>query len=592
MAKVITLEGDFKSEQLGEEIANMWTSWKMGRVEAEKRWREVIEYVYATSTRETTNKQNEWSHSTHVPKLAQIYDNLSANFMAAIFPNEDWLKFQGFTAEASELEKKRKVEGYLKTKHSQNGFKLIVQKAVGDWLLHGNCFAGVEYVIETHSTPIGDTSIAFAGPKVYRISPYDLVFNPLAPSFYESPKIIRSLKSFGELAREVEEKPEQKYDAAVFNKVKQWRSQLRKYGVEDINKIVQLRFDGFSNPSDYINSGYVEILELHGDIYDMSEDKLYKNHIITIVDRQWVLRKTPIYTSNGKPPIFHCGFRPRPDNGWAMGPLDNLVGMQYFINHLENARADAMDQMIFPTRVLVGDVEEEGIQDGRAGGRFIIPSGEGSVTNLVPDTTILNADMQISRKQDEMELFAGAPREAMGIRTPGEKTAFEVDSLQNAASRMFNSKADYFEEMFLEKLVNAEVECAIRNLDGTDSVAMDNIYGGVDFSEITKEDLNANGKLIPIGARHFAREAQLTQNLQAFSQVLRDDPELAQHFPSTKLAQVWEDLMGFSKYELRMPFGRVQEQAQLQRLNQVAMEDLQVEQQVDEEGNIGVPPQI
>jgi hypothetical protein len=25
-----------------------------------------------------------------------------------------------------------------------------------------------------------------------------------------------------------------------------------------------------------------------------------------------------------------------------------------------------------------------------------------------------------------MEMMAGAPREAMGIRTPGEKTAFEV----------------------------------------------------------------------------------------------------------------------------------------------------------------------
>lgn len=45
----------------------------------------------------------------------------------------------------------------------------------------------------------------------------------------------------------------------------------------------------------------------------------------------------------GKTSIVHAGWRYRPDNLWAMGPLDNIVGMQYRIDHLENLKADAMD---------------------------------------------------------------------------------------------------------------------------------------------------------------------------------------------------------------------------------------------------------
>src|SRR3546814_6463709 len=41
-----------------------------------------------------------------------------------------------------------------------------------------------------------------------------------------------------------------------------------------------------------------------------------------------------------------------------MGPLDDLVGMQYRIDHLENAKADAFDLMIQPPLKIVGDVEE------------------------------------------------------------------------------------------------------------------------------------------------------------------------------------------------------------------------------------------
>ena len=35
-----------------------------------------------------------------------------------------------------------------------------------------------------------------------------------------------------------------------------------------------------------------------------------------------------------------------------------------------------------------------------------------------------------------MEEMAGAPKEAMGFRSPGEKTAYEVQRMENAASQV------------------------------------------------------------------------------------------------------------------------------------------------------------
>jgi hypothetical protein len=66
----------------------------------------------------------------------------------------------------------------------------------------------------------------------------------------------------------------------------------------------------------------------------------------------------------GKCPIFHAGWRERPDNLYAMGPLDNLVGMQYRIDHLENLKADVFDQIAYPILKIRGDVEDFDFEPG------------------------------------------------------------------------------------------------------------------------------------------------------------------------------------------------------------------------------------
>lgn len=572
-------------QALATEVVTTWVTWNGARADWRSRVEENIKYVSATSTTETTNIQNAHSHTTHIPKIAQIADNLSANYMSALFPHDDWLKFEGHDAESEKFDKKKAVLAYINTKNRLNNFRNIVQQLVNDWILYGNAFAGVTYKQEVHQDPTtGEVLPGYIGPVVYRISPDDIVFNPLATDFEKSPKIVRTLKTLGELHRDFQENPELGYSEEVIRQITSDRDELKKLTDSTIDKHIQMQYDGFGNASLYYKSGYVEILEFYGDIYDTDKGVWLKNHVITVVDRKYVIRSEPLNTWRGRPNIFHVGWRLRPNNLWAMGPLDNLVGMQYLINHLENARADAFDQMIDPDRIIAGDVDIE--YRGSAVDYYVNdPSIGGSVSHLAPDTAALNADFQIQRKEAQMEEYAGAPREAMGIRTPGEKTAYEVSQLENAAGRIFQAKITYFEEQFLEPIINAEVEVSRRNINSTDLVrVVDDDYGVAQFLQITKQDLLANGTLIPVGARHFARQATLVQNLQQFSQALQQDPLLMQHFPADRLARAWEDLLGFKRLELYDKFGRVSEELELARLQSAAQEQLQVEQQVDVTG--------
>lgn len=571
-------------DQLSDDITNLWQEWNGAREGAKTRWLETQQYLNATSTRETANANvggtlveddSGWSHSTHIPKLTQIADNLVANYLQSMMPHEDWFTYTGNDAESATKAQRLTIEGYLKTKHRLSKFRNKVQQLVNDWVTYGNCFARVDYVTEKLQDGV---ATGYIGPRITRISPYDIVFNAMATDFEHSPKIIRSLKTLGELARDAEDSPGLGYSQDALNRVMKMRSAFRIAQEEDTNKSIQLQFDGFGSTSQYFQSGYVEVLEFYGDIYDTHNNKFLRNRVITVIDKSFVIRNEELDTWNGRPNIYHCGWRLRTDNLWAMGPLDNLIGMQYLINHLENARADMFDQMIAPTRVLVGNVESDGVEAGVPGGEYRIPDGEGSVSNLLPDTTVLNADLQIREKMQQMEQLAGSPEQELGVKPKGEQTATQVNQLERASNRTFQNKTNYFEEQFLEDVLNAELEVAKRNLSARDTIkTLDSETGAELFTDITAEDITSNGKFVPIGSRQFARKNQLLGQLASLQQAMAQDQLLQQHIPSVKLAELYSELMTLDKFELIIPYGRIAEQLEAERLASAAQQQVEAE---------------
>ena len=278
---------------------------------------------------------------------------------------------------------------------------------------------------------------------------------------------------------------------------------------------------------DYLASSQIEILEFEGDLFDPIKQTLLTGHKIIVIDRKTIVYQEPFESWLGCSSKEHVAWRLRSDNLMGMGPLDNLVGMQYRIDHLENLKADVFDQIAHPVVIKRGYVEDFTWGPGEQ----INCDTDATVETLHPDTIALNADLQIQNTLNIMEEMAGAPKQAMGIRTPGEKTAFEVQSLDNAAGRIFQSKITWFETQFIEPILNQMLEQARRNLEITELVSiLDEDYGVTEFMNITQKDLQSKGRLVPMGARHYARQNQLAQNIMGFvNSAAYQDPLVQAH---------------------------------------------------------------
>jgi hypothetical protein len=584
------IQVSFQDDSLANKIADMWVRWDNARNVWKSDQQELRNYLFATDTRKTSNSKLPWKNSTVTPKLTQIRDNLHANYMAALFPSENWFFWEA-TDKSPELTKKRyAITNYLKQKLKASNFQLLVSQLVYDYIDFGNVVVTYDYVRDVISDNTGNVVSRYIGPKAYRINPTDIVFNPLSETFDKTPVVRRMLKSVGDLMNDVETKPALNYSKATLNKAMAFRQNYR--DDPEFKKELNMAIDGFGSADEYLDSDMVELLEFWGDIYDPDTKQLLRNQLVTVIDRKWILRKQPNPMWTGSKPMFHCGWRLRTDNLWAQGPLDQLVGMQYRIDHLENLKADVFDLIAYPVMVVKGSTVEEFEYEP---GATVFVGDEGGLEFLRPDATALQADMQINELMNRMEELAGAPKQAMGIRTPGEKTKYEVQSLENAAGRIFQSKVSWFERNILEPLLNGMLAEAIRNFEGVERIrTVDEDYGTEAFVEVTKDDLMAAGKIYPIGARHFGEQARFIQELNQTMVAVQAIPTVAAHISGKAIAKALEENLGWQNYKIVQDNAMIFEQAETQRLMNQVSEDIQTEATINPEGDMseeGMPPQ-
>lgn len=555
-------------DQLGCSIAREFQRWMTLKRPQIDTWAETRRYAFATDTRQTTNSKTPWKNSTTIPKLCQIRDNLRANYMAVMFPNgkKNWLQWLADDEDSDTKDKKEAIQNYMADVIAQPSFKLEIAKCIDDYIDTGNAFGTVEW--KDGRQELKDRQqVGYVGPAVRRISPIDMVMNPVAPDFERSPKMIRTLVSIGEVKEMLErlstDENRETYKA-LWEYIRKVRTSVNQFN-GDLNTHTDFYMvDGFDSFRQYLNSNYCELITFYGDLYDEESDTYLRNHVITVVDRHKVIQKEPNPSYFGHPPIFHVGWRTRQDNLWAMGPLANLVGMQYRLDHVENLKADVFDLITFPPLKIKGYVED--FEWGPFARIYV--GDEGDVSPIPPAFQVLEANTEIAQYQAAMEEMAGAPKEAMGFRTPGEKTAYEVQRLENAASRIFQAKISQFEETFVEPLLNAMLELARRNITSLMSIRVwDDEFKLNDFQTLTPDDITGRGRIKPIAARHFAERAETVQNLNNFfGSALGQDQAVKIHFSTIKLAKMFEGLLDLEDFNLVMPFVRLAENADAQRL--------------------------
>lgn len=579
--RVLQLDGILEPDQRAKGIALQYITWNIGRTSKLADMDEVRRYIYATDTTTTTNAKLPWKNKTTIPKLCQIRDNLYANYYATLFPKRKWLTWEASDSQSDSAEITAAIENYMFYLVDQPEFKQEIQKLILDYIDTGNCFVTVDWLDKSVTGQDGKIQKGFIGSVPVRISPIDIVFNPIAPSFRDSPKIFREILTLGELKDLVEQettKGDNRVDAqATFDYLKGFRyqTQTAAAGAGDLSqKDSYLRVDGFTSYRHYLESDCVELLWFYGDLYDKENDTLYKNHIACVADRHKLISLRPNPSSFGQAQIFQAGWRPRQDNLWAMGPLDNLVGLQYRIDHLENLKADAFDLLVFPPLVVkgyVGDFTWNPMEK-------IYVGDDGDVKPIPPDVRILQTNIEIAGLEQKMEEMAGAPKEAMGFRNPGEKTMYEVQRLENAYSRIFQSKIAQFEEFILEPLLNSMLELARRKVTPSSIPAFDDERKFITFMDLDPSLLTGNGRVRPVAARHFAEKAEVLQNLTSFfTSPVGQDPSVLAHFSGIRIAEMIEEMMRLGDYKLVQPFVRLSEQADAQRLMNSHQESVMME---------------
>ena len=583
-ADTVDIFGIVNPDQIALEIARLYDKWKTNKNVWESEAKGLRDYLYATDTSTTANNINPFFNRTTVPKLMQIAQNLHANYFDHMFSNPKWIEWQAHNHESSLESKRRTIQSYITTKARMSGLEGVFGELLWDWIIYGNCFSELTYVNETVEDPAtGEIIQGYVGPKLVRISPHDIVFNPAASSFQQSPKITRYVYSLGDLERMAIERPDLGWTQDLVAGIRSVRQDIRDNHLAisraELDKTQGLIADGFGTIQDYYNSDLVEILVFNGDFYDGDSRELHRNQKIVVADRRVVVQMGATDSWTGSDYYYHDGWSQRPDNIYGMGPLDNLVGMQYKIDKLENLRADVFDQIAHPTTVEVGTVEFFG-QRGAPGGRFVVEEG-GTVSYLQPDGTALQADLQIQQTMVDMEQLAGSPREAMGIRSPGEKTAFEVQTLDNAANRLFRHKVNQFETNIIEPILNDMLEISRRNLNGSDIIrSVDSQFGVEEFLTITKEDLTATGKLYALGSKHFIADANMLQNLTTiFNSPVGE--LIAPHVSKIEIAKAVEQLLGLEEFSIVQENIGVMEDIETQRIAQSGMQALEEEAQID-----------
>jgi hypothetical protein len=590
--KVLELHNVIVPDQLATRLTEKWLEWDMLRNVKKNDWEEIIRYVYATDTTQTTNSSLPWKNKTTVPKLCQIRDNLYSNYTATLFPKRKYLEWEANDKDSNSSAKRDAITNYMDWVISQPSFKHEIDKILLDYIDRGNCFATVEWsdlrveqgapihaywpspspgIVHRDSPGSSKIQTGYIGPTIRRINPLDITMNPTAENFQQSPKLIRSIISLGELRdmlqRLSNDENREEYER-LFEYLKDIRYHARSFQGDWIQRDHLYSMDGFSSFRAYLLSDFVEVLTFYGDWYDYVNDVFEKNRVIMVVDRHKLIGNKPNPSWFGYPPIYHVPWRKKPDNLWGMGPLDNLIGMQYRLDHVENMKADVFDLVTYPVQKVKGFVEDFIWQPGEK----IFIGDEGDVELLVPDVAALNANLEIQHLQDTMEAMAGAPREAMGFRSPGEKTKYEVQRLENAASRIFQNKIKQFEEQMLEPLLNAMLELARRNMTGSTTIKVfDDEFKTASFQELSVEDITGIGRIKPVASRHFAEQADLIQNLTNLtgSNLWQT---VSPHFSSIKLAKVVEEVFDLEEYEIMLPFVALSEQAEAQQYAQVLKE--------------------
>lgn len=572
--------GDFENPiSVAKDVHYFWKAHNDLRQTQLTEWDEIRKYIHATDTRFTVDRTSPWKNKTTRNKLAKVRDNLITQYVRNLLGSRDDF-FRWYKDDTSKIPEElvTRINQYMrfKVRNKYVRFRHTMAECLGDFVDYGNTFAGLKYIRKYRTMPDGSQKLMFQGATPFRIPPTEMVFDPSSPAYEDTAIARRTLMPRADFWYLVAEDKQDMYDQEQLANVRD--TEMLSSELQDWIRQGHFYQDGVSY-LEQINSGKIELIEYIGNIYDRDSDSyLYNQHII-VADGMWPIYKNPNDTSTGIKPIVFSSWRKRGDNLWGQGPLDQVIGLQHRIDHIENLKADSVDLLSMPVIVHKGEGVEEEFQWNPGEQWNIGPNAE--IEIRYPDPKIILYNQDIITYEQAMEEYAGVPRETAGFRTPGEKTAFEVQSLLSNANMPFEEKLAQFEDEFLEPLLNLMLDYNIRNITAEELnlIFPENI---LDVSKETLEQLqeaSAEGRIYALGSKHYKLEQKKVEEI---TNLLKISMELqSPHFDDFKALKVLEREVGAEEEGLVSFGAALRNQAGLQQVQQ----QIQMEQQGGPGGN-------
>lgn len=561
-------EKGMSDRQIASLITDRWVTLWEQRKKLRSMDHEVQEYLHATSTKGTANQKDHegQGHTTNIPMLYKTKEMLVALYMDMIFPSTSYMKWTGQAAvDKKTVSKGQATAEYMRKKMAYRPNAKAALQLITDFVERGRVasLTGFERVMRENK--VGTKDVYYEGPTIKRLHPESYVFDVTATDVQSTPKIIRQVYPMAQIMR-MHEDGSKIYTKEIMNKLTSRRRESQAGFSEDRAKYITMNMHGLGNYSAYLQSGNVEVLVFLGDLYDNVSNTLLRDQHILIVDRADVLYQETSTMITGDNFHYHV-YEPFENTLGGLGPLHKVVGLQYALNHTQNMKANAVDLEVKPpTKFMGGDATQE-IEPGA---RLIMDTDEDiSFLNVQTQALQLNNDQSFTMGMYEQ--VTGIPSELSGIRTPGEKTATEHNSIISSGQRIPLTKAKYFEQFFWEPILQSMLEIAKENMQGTDFVAILNTETGQqDFMEVGRDDLAASGDIAPIGARGLAEESRALREFLEITQ----NPVMAQllqpHISGKQLARKVEKSLNWEHSGVLRDFVQLTEQAELQDLATVA----------------------
>ena len=548
------------------DLVTMFETYETQRGEWNEEIDEVAQYVYATDTRETTNSKLPFHNSTTIPKLAQIRSNLIVSYSSQLMPNSQWIQFKADSAKNDGKDIRASVEGYVRSKSAGSGLEGVVNQLVTDWVDTGVCAVQTRYCTRKQPAAAGAVMNSYSGPEAIRLDPRTIFWDATASSMRDATKVVKQVMSLGDLKRESLNNSGL-LTPDMFLSIKNDYTEFSRAMTGNSASQIQKQFNASKMGSmiPYYSSNTVELLTFYGTFYNMETDELFEDYRIVVCNRKYILSATAISEYSRGSNIHISIYETRHGCLAPIGPLARIVGLQYKVDKLENLRADAFDKMANPPIVEIGDVEFYGTR-GAPGCRYKVIEG-GDVKELTGSTVVLNADMQIMGALQLMDELSGNPKLSVGSRTPGEKTRFEVQLLDNGENRSFRYNMRKFEHEMLNPILNDYLMFGRVHLDGSDIIEVfgaDPVAIG-DFVSITKEQLSQGGSIRAMGASIFSEKGNILQTLTMLENGVIGQM-LNPHTDRMAMIRAVNYLADIEQFELFFPNIGVQQMAESQSM--------------------------